>query len=760
MFGIACAPELFQRIMEMILSGCENCFNYIDDIIIYADNKEQLEAYVNKVLERLKSYNVLLNHEKCIFNAEQLTFLGHKLSATGIEPTDDKIAAIKMFRQPKTAEEIRSFLGLVNYIGKFIANLATLTEPLRKLTKKDTKFEWCEEQQKAFDELKTHLSSHLVLGYYDVKDRTQLYADASPVGLGAVLIQFNNDQPRVISYASKSLSETEMRYCQTEKEALALVWAAERFHFYLYGRSFELVTNHKPLEVIFSPTSKPCARIERWVLRLQSYKYQVVYKPGKTNIADPLSRLPDFEPTNESFDEITEHHVNSITTFAAPVAIQLKDIEECSLADATIKAVKDALYHNKWSELAKPFKMFETELCFSGNILLRGTKIVMPETLRARTLELAHEGHPGITKMKQRLRTKVWWPKIDSEAETCVKRRHGCTMVAAPPPPEPMNRKELPNEPWQHIAIDYLGPLPSGDNLLVVVDYFSRFIEIEIMKKIDSFETIKRLRVIFARFGYPLTITADNGRQFISEEFKRFCTERNIQLISTTPYWPQQNGEVERQNRSILKRLIISQNTQSDWKKDLLEYLHMYRSTPHSTTMRTPSELMFGRNIRDKIPQIHQSMEVDNELKDRDASSKERGKLYADQKRHAKTSEIMEGDEVWLKVQLKSNKFEPSPYKVVERKGPELLVENIQTKVRYRRNVAHAIRINELKASTESDSPSTLSTQAPANSSATLITNSNETASNSSQKQPADNDATSKDQRPKRHCAKPNRYST
>lgn len=320
----------------------------------------------------------------------------------------------------------------------------------------------------------------------------------------------------------------------------------------------------------------------------------------------------------------------------------------------------------------------------------------MPEKLRSRTLELAHEGHPGITKMKQRLRTKVWWPKIDAQAESYVKKCHGCTMVSAPPPPEPLSRTKLPNQPWEHLAIDYLGPLPSNDYLLVVVDYYSRFIEIEIMRKIDSAETIKRLSIMFARFGNPVSITADNGRQLISEQFVKFCVENNIFLNSTIPWWPQQNGEVERQNRSILKRLIISQNQKQNWKEELLKYLLMYRSIPHSTTMKTPSELMFGRTIRDKIPKIDQPMEMDGEMRDRDLQAKQKGKEYTDKRRHAKPSEIEVGDMVWLKKMVRPNKlapmFEPVSHEVIEKKGSELIVENPESNVRYRRNVSHALK--------------------------------------------------------------------
>lgn len=194
-----------------------------------------------------------------------------------------------------------------------------------------------------------------------------------------------------------------------------------------------------------------------------------------------------------------------------------------------------------------------------------------------------------------------------------------------------------------------------------------------------------------------MSITADNGTQLVSAEFKKFCDENNIILISTTPYWPQQNGEVERQNRSILKRLIISQSEKKDWKQDLLKYLLMYRSTPHSTTMKTPSELIFGRTIRDKLPNINQPVINDEEMRDQDLQSKQKGKEYTDKKRHAKSSEIEVGDTVLLKKMVRANKlapiFEPIPHEVIERKGGELVVKNTESNVRYRRNVSHALKV-------------------------------------------------------------------
>lgn len=227
MFGINCAPEIFQRTMEQVINGCEGCLNFMDDIIIFGESEEQHDKRLENTLKRLKSYNVTLNEDKCVYGVKEIVFLGHKLSEKGIRPTDDKLIAIKQFREPKTAEETRSFLGLVNYMGKFIPNLATVTEPLRQLTKKDAGFIWEFEQRKAFNALKNCLSKESTLGYYDMNDRTRIIADASPVGLGAVLIQFKGSDERVFSYASRSLSETQRKYSQSEREALALVWAVE-----------------------------------------------------------------------------------------------------------------------------------------------------------------------------------------------------------------------------------------------------------------------------------------------------------------------------------------------------------------------------------------------------------------------------------------------------------------------------------------------------------------------------------------------------
>nr|CAI5849022.1 unnamed protein product [Callosobruchus analis] len=276
MFGITCAPELFQKILERKIIHCDGALNFIDDILVFGENEKNHDDRLSKVLDTLKKNNVLLNEKKCIYKVQEVEFLGNKLTAKGVKPLERYIDSIRQFRAPETIEELQSFLGLANYVNKWIPNLATVTEPLKQLLRKklgktaSIKKLWLKEQKESFEKIKQILTKIQTLGYYDVEDKTQVIADASPVGLGAVLLQINHEGPRIIAYGDRTLTDCERRYSQTEKEALALVWSVEHFNIFLFGKEFELVTDHKPLEFIFGVRSKPCARIERWVLRLQS----------------------------------------------------------------------------------------------------------------------------------------------------------------------------------------------------------------------------------------------------------------------------------------------------------------------------------------------------------------------------------------------------------------------------------------------------------------------------------------------------------
>lgn len=708
-FGINCAPEKFQKIMESLLAGCRSCINFIDDILIWGAAKEDHDKNLKVVLNRLKSLNVKLNEKKCIYGKEEVEFMGLKFSRHGINLTAEKLEAVKLFRAPNNTSELRSFLGFVNFMKIFIPDMSTATAPLNALLRTDQKFEWGIEQQNAFEYLKNVLGQDITLGYYDVNDRTEVVTDASPFGLGAVLIQKNEaNEPRIIRYANRTLSLCERRYAQTEREALAIVWAVEKFHFYLYGKRFYIITDHKPLEVIFGVNSKPCLRIERWVLRLSSYNYRVIYKPGKQNIADVFSRLCKGDPDPQNFDEISDAWVCSVAEFSRPKAITMEVLEAESKRDEWIGRVKLALETNNWTDDLKKQEFIKNEFCFCDNVLLRGTKIVIPESLRVKTLELAHIIHSGESAMKALLRTKVWWPGIDEMVKKFVSKCRECILNSLPNPPEPLHRRQLPIAPWIDLATDFIGPFPTGEYILVVVDYYSRFQELEVMKGITASSTVKVFRKIFGRYGYPATLTADNGPQFISEDFKTYCEEVGVSLNTTTPYFPQQNGEVERQNRDIKRFCRIATNLNEDWRDWISDYQLMKNTMINDTTGKPPADLFFGRQIKTKLPLIARRYdEIDTEVRDRDFQKKQHGKEYADNKRHAKIAEIEPGDEVFLKVLSKRNKlesnFSPKVHKVLEKKGGEVVVENNDTKQKYRRSVTHVKKVPEVDEQEQED---------------------------------------------------------
>ena len=245
--------------------------------------------------------------------------------------------------------------------------------------------------------------------------------------------------------------------------------------------------------------------------------------PGGQNIADPLSRLSQTEAPGKTSlaHKISDDFVKFVAVTATPKAMTTREIEEASAEDEELMELRACIYEGSWKgDKLKQYLPVSGELCVIGKLVLRGTRIVIPSKLRTRVLVLAHEGHPGIVSMKQRLRSKVWWPGIDRQAERFCKTCHGCQLVSRPANSEPIKPTLLPRGPWQDLAVDLLGPLPSGDSVLVVDDYFSRFYEIGVMRSTASEKIIECLEEIFTTHGLPLSVTSDNGPQFRSDVFE------------------------------------------------------------------------------------------------------------------------------------------------------------------------------------------------------------------------------------------------
>ena len=257
--------------------------------------------------------------------------MGLLLNKHGERPTEGKVKAIWETEAPANFAELRSFLGLVRFSSRFLPDFATTVEPLRKLTRQGAKWQWGKEQNEAFEALKNQLAKASMMAFYDTDVPTEMVTDASPVGL-TILVKEKQRVKRAVAFASRSLSDVKRRYSQTEKEAIAVVWACEILHLYLSGlQSFELFTDCKALEAIYGPRSKPSARVKRWVLRLMPFKYTVRDVPSGRNIADCLSHLTKIPASPR--DGTTEEHVRMVAVNVTPRAMTTREIERASAED-------------------------------------------------------------------------------------------------------------------------------------------------------------------------------------------------------------------------------------------------------------------------------------------------------------------------------------------------------------------------------------------------------------------------------------------
>lgn len=324
-FGINSAAEMFQNTIRQCINGLEGAINISDDILVFGNSDAEHDNRLHATLRRLQDKGLTLNYEKCEIHKQSIEFLGHIFSKDDMKPSPQKIQAIVELPPPKSASEVRSLLGMLNFCGsKFIKDYATLTHPMRKLTQRDVKFEWTKQHDQALNKIKEYLQTDLNLSYFDPSKESHVYVDASPVGLSAVLVQMNNSNMKIIQVASKSLTSVEQRYSQTEREALAITWACEHLHIYLYGNHFTIHTDHKPLLTIFgNPKAKLPLRIERWVMRTQGYDMTVVFQTGAENPADYLSRHPTTHNKSSREEKIAEEYVNFVVNNSTPKSMTL-----------------------------------------------------------------------------------------------------------------------------------------------------------------------------------------------------------------------------------------------------------------------------------------------------------------------------------------------------------------------------------------------------------------------------------------------------
>ena len=379
---------------------------------------------LEEVLRRLKEHGITLKREKCFFFKDAVQYLGRVIDAKGIHTSRAKLQAVLDAPSPTNVRELRSVLGMINYYIKFLPDLSTLLHPLHSLLRANRRWVWSEACQRAFTEVKQRLTRAPVLAHYDPDVPLVLAADASAYGLGAVIShQWADGTERPIAFASRTLSSSERNYPQVEKEALSLIFGIRKFHQYVYGRSFTLVTDHQPLTTIFGPKrgipTLAAARMQRWALLLSGYTYNIRYRSTLAHAnADGLSRVP--LPAVELEESTSVHHLVE----DLPMPVLASEITTATRVDAKLSKVLMCCQKGwppKPSEGLEAFWRKRDELTTEGDCLLWGSRVVVPTKLRDKVLKELHQGHPGIVKMKQVARSCVWWPGIDKQLEGVAK---------------------------------------------------------------------------------------------------------------------------------------------------------------------------------------------------------------------------------------------------------------------------------------------------------------------------------------------------
>ncbi|XP_058827395.1 uncharacterized protein LOC131694724 [Topomyia yanbarensis] len=702
-FGLCNAPDIFQETLQRtILAGCKGCINYLDDCLIFGGTKEEHDENLANVLACLANHNVRLNKDKCVFGSQSVRFIGFQLTPDGWQIEEEKAQAIKNFRQPNCTAEVKSFLGLITFVDRFIVHRATKSEHLRNLANSET-FYWTDKENEEFSQLKNEISTSIKrLGYYNVTDRIELFVDASPVGLGAVLTQINEmGLPRVIACASKSLSLSEKRYPQTQKEALAVVWGVERFSYYLLTRTFTIRTDAEAIQYIFDANhrlgKRAISRAESWALRLQPYDYEIKRVPGNKNIADALSRLILATQESVPFEEDKEsHYLYSLDS--GNMVITWNEIEMASENDSELLSVREALMSNKWPADLRPYEAQKPNLRSLGSMVFKDDRVILPNTLRRKALESAHGGHIGEVAMKRVMREYFWWPRMSTEITRFMKDCNTCVQLSRRNPPLPLCSRELPEGPWQMLQVDFLAvPTFGTGEFLVVIDTYSRYLYVVEMKTIDTVSTNSALNEVFRMWGYPSVIQSDNGPPFQSSGFVKYWEDRGVKVRKSVPLSPQSNGAVERQNSGIIKALSASKLDGSNWRLALQQYVHRHNTLiPHSRLLVTPFELMVGWKYKGNFPGLTKSFNYCDSSKldrttiyERDTETKLASKQYADRVRGAKDSKIDIGDTVLL-AHKKKNKTDPTfssdRFEVVARDGAKVVLMS-RSGIQYARNV-------------------------------------------------------------------------
>ena len=604
--GLLGAPSSFQRLMETVVHGLANVIVYIDDLLLHSTTHEQHLRQLDELLGRLALHRVKINLPKCDFGSKDVAYLGFRLTEEGVKPGSDKLKAVAQATPPSNVHEIRQFLGLCNFFRTHVRNFAQITAPLTALTRKDCGWKGGplpDNALKAFLELQSYLCSEPVVDYPRNDRPYALITDASlgdckkPGGLGAILAQVNSQGEHcVIAYASRKLQKHEANYTPFLLEMQAAIWGMEHFDTYLRGRHFTLYTDHKPLEKLGTVHTKTLNRLQE---NMNKFDFEIRYKKGSEMPADYLSR-----------------------NVVASIGWESEELRQAQEGDHLVRAIRNFLLNkelptdSKCQQLVKHF----SDSCFvEDDLVWRRVKrpyepsrvvIFLPESLTEEAMKEAHgqllSGHDGIFKTKERLFQCYYWPGMDADIARHLQHCHKCQLRRKDDRPGPVLVTSLPqaSEPNQRMHADLFGPLKTSGNhkkyVLGMTDAFTKYVELVALPNKESRTVAEAIfEKWFCRFGIPLEVITDQGKEFCGELTEDLFKLMRVDHRTTTAYHPQCNSQAEVANKTIAKYLSsFTDDSTLDWEDYLAPLMFSYNTSFHRSVKTTPFFLTYGLEAR------------------------------------------------------------------------------------------------------------------------------------------------------------------
>lgn len=659
-FGLCNSGATLCRLVDQII-GCDlepNVFVYLDDIIIATDTFDDHVKIIREVAKRLRNAGLTVSSEKSRFVMKKLKYLGYIIGGDGIEPDPEKIKAIVDYPIPKNVKDIRRLLGMAGWYRRFLRDFATVTTPISDMLKKSkTKFTWSREADEALQSLKKSLTSTPILANPDYSKPFIIQTDASNFGIGAVLVQGEGDDEKVIAYLSQKLTSTQQKYQTTERECLAVIGAIEKFRPYIEGSKFKVVTDHASLQWLQN-LKDPSGRLGRWALRLQPYDYEIVHRKGSLMVVpDALSR------SVESID--LSSFLNSLDDWYKDLATKVND-EPSKYPQYQI--INGMLYKHCSRNSSKIF----TDSSW---------RIVVPKDYRDLVLKESHDeplsAHGGFYKTGERVRRKYFWPNMIKDVRGYVNKCQVCKAAKHSNKNQttPMGKMRESEMPWQLIFVDLIGPLPRSKNgykhIFVVVDSFSKFVRVKPLREATAKSIVDFLKAeVFLTFGVPQIVVSDNGKQFISNEFKLLMKQFKVKNWYTSKYHPQSNA-VEAANKTLetsIRAYIGGSNDHNNWDKYLHEIVCSMNTSVHTTTKHAPFLINFGHDMKicgdsytyqdpslpEKLPDLQQIKKIREMVKLNLAKSFDQRKQRYDLRSRAFDFKV--GEVVWRRNFILSDK--------------------------------------------------------------------------------------------------------